>query len=183
MELLSGECHRTLLKWSQHWNQTITWPNVNPDLSLYMVPPDLIESTSKINKQNKSSSPHVCCTISEKYLGLYSIWYIINTFCIYLITAEWHIYASVISPSLVQIMACHLVSAQAIISTNAGILFIRNLGTSFSSEIWIKIQNFSFKKMHLKTLWNGCHFVRGRWVNPCLVIWIFYHFSTLRLCR
>ena len=38
---------------------------------------------------------------------------------------------------------------QAIFSTNAGLLSIRPLGTNFS-EILIKIQNFSFTKMHLK---------------------------------
>ena len=38
---------------------------------------------------------------------------------------------------------------QAIIWTNAGILLIRPLGTNFS-EILIRIQTFSFKKMHLK---------------------------------
>ena len=38
---------------------------------------------------------------------------------------------------------------QAIIWTNTGILLIRPLGTNFS-EIFIRIQTFSFKKMHLK---------------------------------
>ena len=38
---------------------------------------------------------------------------------------------------------------QAIIWTNAGILLIGTLGTNFS-EILIKLQNFSFMKMHLK---------------------------------
>ena len=38
---------------------------------------------------------------------------------------------------------------QAIIWTNAGMLLIRTLGTSFS-EILIKINSFSLKKMHLK---------------------------------
>ena len=38
---------------------------------------------------------------------------------------------------------------QAIIWTNAGILLIRPLVTNFS-EIWIRIQTFSFKKMHLQ---------------------------------
>ena len=38
---------------------------------------------------------------------------------------------------------------QAIIWNNAGILLIGPLGTKFS-EIWIEIQIFSFKKMHLK---------------------------------
>ena len=38
---------------------------------------------------------------------------------------------------------------QAIISTNAGILLIGPSGTDFS-EILIRIQTFSFKKMHLK---------------------------------
>ena len=40
---------------------------------------------------------------------------------------------------------------QAIICTNAGILFIRPLETKFS-EILIEIYTFSFKKMHLKML-------------------------------
>ena len=39
---------------------------------------------------------------------------------------------------------------QAITWTNVGILLIGPLGTNFS-EILIKIQTFSFKKMHLKT--------------------------------
>ena len=38
---------------------------------------------------------------------------------------------------------------QAIIWTNAGILFIGPLGTNFN-EILIEIDTFSFKKMHLK---------------------------------
>ena len=41
------------------------------------------------------------------------------------------------------------VRRQAIIWTNAGILSIEPLGTNFS-EILIRIQAFSFKKMHLK---------------------------------
>ena len=48
---------------------------------------------------------------------------------------------------------------QAIIWSSAGILFIGLLGTSFI-EILIRIQTFSFKKMHLKMLLgNGVHFV------------------------
>ena len=42
------------------------------------------------------------------------------------------------------------VRRQAIIWTNAGLLLIRPLGTNFS-EILIRIQTFSFKKLHLKT--------------------------------
>ena len=38
---------------------------------------------------------------------------------------------------------------QAIISTNAGILFIRILGTNFSESLG-EIHIFSFKEMHLK---------------------------------
>ena len=48
---------------------------------------------------------------------------------------------------------------QAIIWTNAAILFIQPLGTNFS-EILIRIQTFSFKKIHFKMLsakWR--HFV------------------------
>ena len=49
---------------------------------------------------------------------------------------------------------------QAIIWTNAGILLIGPLGTNFS-EIWIKIDIFSFKKMHLKIS-------SGKWRPSCL---------------
>ena len=44
---------------------------------------------------------------------------------------------------------------QAIIRTNAGILLIGPLGTNFS-EIWIGIQTFSLKKIHLKMLSGKC---------------------------
>ena len=47
---------------------------------------------------------------------------------------------------------------QAIIWTNAGILLIGPLVTNFS-EISIKIYTLSFKKMHLKILETGGHFV------------------------
>ena len=48
---------------------------------------------------------------------------------------------------------------QAIIWTNAGILFIGPLGTNFS-EILIEIHAFPFKKVHLKmSIGNGGHFV------------------------
>ena len=44
---------------------------------------------------------------------------------------------------------------QAIISTNAGILFIEPLGTNFN-EILIEIHIFSFKKIHLKMSSGKC---------------------------
>ena len=45
---------------------------------------------------------------------------------------------------------------QAIIWTNAGILLIGPIGTNFS-EILIRIQTFSFKKMQLKMSSAKCH--------------------------
>ena len=62
---------------------------------------------------------------------------------------NWRIYASANQPPLVQIMACRLAGAKAIIWTNAGILLIGPLGTNLS-EILRKIHTFSRKKMHLK---------------------------------
>ena len=54
-----------------------------------------------------------------------------------------------------------LIRRKAIIWTSVGILLIGPLGTHFS-EIWIKIRNFSFKKMYLKCrLGNGGHFLQG----------------------
>ena len=54
---------------------------------------------------------------------------------------------------------------QAIIWTNAGILLIRPSGTNFS-EILIKIEVFSFKKMHLKmsSAFNNSYITV--WLNP-----------------
>ena len=54
-----------------------------------------------------------------------------------------------IRPSLVQIMACRLDDTNPFIWTNVGILLIGPLGTNFS-DIFIEIQKFSFRKMHLK---------------------------------
>ena len=59
---------------------------------------------------------------------------------------------------LSQVMGLSPGRHQAIICTNAGILLIRTLGTSFS-EILNEIQAFSFKKMHLKmssVKWQFC---------------------------
>ena len=53
---------------------------------------------------------------------------------------------------------------QAIIWTNAGILLMGPLGTSFS-EILIEVLTFSFKKIHLNRsdrLQNGGHFSRSQ---------------------
>ena len=74
-------------------------------------------------------------------------------------------------------MACRLVGTQAIISTNDGILLIVPLGTNFS-EILIKIYTFSFKKMHLKMLFD-------KWRPICLglnvLIYVSCHRSKLEL--
>ena len=61
--------------------------------------------------------------------------------------------------ALVQIIACHLFGAKPLSEPNAGLLSIGPLGTNFS-EILIKLQNFSFTKIRLKTLsakwWPFC---------------------------
>ena len=49
---------------------------------------------------------------------------------------------------------------QTIIWTNAGLLFFEPFGTYFS-EIWIKIEHFSLKKIHLKMS-------SGKWRPFCL---------------
>ena len=54
---------------------------------------------------------------------------------------------------------------QAIIWTNAGILWIGPLGINFS-ENWIRIQTFSFQKMHLKML-------SVKWCPFCLGLNVF----------
>ena len=54
-----------------------------------------------------------------------------------------------IGSALVQINGLSPIRRQTIILINAGLLSIGPLGTNFS-EILIKIQNFSFTKMHLK---------------------------------
>ena len=66
-----------------------------------------------------------------------------------LIEAEWLIFASVIYTTTGSDNGLSPDRRQAIIWTNVGILLIGPLGTNFS-EILIRIQTFSFKKMHLK---------------------------------
>ena len=60
-----------------------------------------------------------------------------------------HIYASVNQVSIGSDNGLLPIRRQAIIWTSVGLLSTGRLGTSFS-EILIKIQNFSFTKMHLK---------------------------------
>ena len=66
-----------------------------------------------------------------------------------LISSWCHIYASVNWVSIGSDNGLSPVWCQAITWTNAVLLSIRLLGTNFS-EILIKIQNFTFRKMHLK---------------------------------
>ena len=91
--------------------------------------------------------------------------------------------------TLVQIMAWNWIG---IISSNAALLSIGPLGTNFS-EILVKIQNFSFTKMHLKissakwrpfcpkgdelTAWNYWLDVNSLW--PRDAIWRWRSWSTL----
>ena len=63
--------------------------------------------------------------------------------------------------SLVQIMACHLFGTMPL-SELAGILLSGELLTNFN-EIWIKIQQFSLKKMHLKMQ-------SAQWRPFCLIL-------------
>ena len=65
------------------------------------------------------------------------------------IEAEWHIYASVDEALIDPDNGLSPHWRQAIIWTNARLLLIGPLGTTFN-ENWIKIQQFSFKKMHWK---------------------------------
>ena len=84
-----------------------------------------------------------------------------------LIEAERLIYASVILPLLVQIMA--------IIRTNAEILLTEHLGTNFS-EILMGVHTFdtlSFKKMHLKMS-------SGKWRPSCLGLRVLSGFQPLQ---
>ena len=62
---------------------------------------------------------------------------------------RWVWYASVNWVSIGSDNGLSPIRRQAIILTNAGLLSIGPLGTNFS-EIFIKIQIFSFTKMHLK---------------------------------
>ena len=68
------------------------------------------------------------------------------TYYFKLIEAEWHIYVSVNLPSLVQIMACHLVGAKPLSEKNAGILLIQ---WSFyqNSHIFIQLQENALEKV------------------------------------
>ena len=70
------------------------------------------------------------------------------------------------------------IQRQAIIWTNAWLLSIGPLGTNFS-EIWIKIQNFTFKKMHLKTFSVKCRsfclgldVLSGQWGMSVMSPWL-----------
>ena len=68
---------------------------------------------------------------------------------LWLIEAEWRIYVSWNWVSIDSDNGLSLIRRQAIIWFKEDLLLIGPLGTNFS-EIWIKIQIFPLKKMHLK---------------------------------
>ena len=71
-----------------------------------------------------------------------------------LIKAKWRIYALIIWPSLVQIMACRLFGVKPLSKPMLGYCHFGPLWTNFS-EVLIKIQNFSFKCPILTTVVPG----------------------------
>ena len=76
------------------------------------------------------------------------------------------------------------VRRQAIIWTNAGLLWIGLLGTNFNA-IWISILSFSFQENVFENVacQNGGHFAQGGWVNGFLPICC-HHLNQFRLnCR
>ena len=80
------------------------------------------------------------------------------------ISPLWRIYVSMNRISIGSANGLSPIRRQAIIWTNAGILLIVTLGSSFS-EILIEIHNFAFNKMHLQMSsgkWR--HFV---WASMC----------------
>ena len=79
---------------------------------------------------------------------------------VYLIEAEWRIYASVNLTIIGSDNGLSPGRRQAITWTSAGILLIGPLGTNFS-EILMEIHTFSLKKMHLKMS-------SGKWQPFCL---------------
>ena len=89
-----------------------------------------------------------------------------------LIEAEWCIHASVNDAIIVSDNGLPHVWCQAIIWTNAGLLLIGPLGSN-NSEFLIKLQQFSYKEIHLKMMsakWHlsclGC--VNSLWPNPAI---------------
>ena len=99
----------------------------------------------KTNETSLLSSDHcsLCCTHKQLPVSSHSR---VQHWRIY---PECHIYASVNWVSFGSDNGLSPNRHQAIILTNAGLLSIGPLGRSFN-EILIKIQNFSFTKMHLK---------------------------------
>ena len=79
-----------------------------------------------------------------------------NEVVIWLIEAEWRIYASLNWIIIGSDNGLSPVRRQAIIWNIAGIMLIGPLGTNFS-EILIGIQTFPFKKLHLKTYSEKWH--------------------------
>ena len=76
-----------------------------------------------------------------------------------IIEAEWPRYASINYAIIGSDNGLSPVWRHAVIWTNDGLLLIGHLGTNFS-EMLIKLQQFSFMKMHLKCrLQNVGHFI------------------------
>ena len=101
------------------------------------------------------------CRLHDNHLSIISVSLLTSLFCIILISSprsaaymrQWTVSASV------QKRAWRLSSAKPWSKPMLGLLSIRTLGTNFN-DILIKIQNFSFAKMHFKASlvkrWQFC---------------------------
>ena len=108
------------------------------------------------NKANLNLNLNMNTTLREISVQFPNLAYIQNTICL----THWGRVTHICVSNLAIIGSDNGLSPgrrQAIIWTNAGILLIGPLGTNFS-ETLIRIQTFSFKKMHSKPLENSGHF-------------------------
>ena len=134
-------------RWSSYWNKTL----LNPEKSM-------------------TAAAHWCyCYVYIMSLNWDNIGIIVVLNHLPLVP---HIYSSVNWAIIGSGNGLSPVRHQAITWTNAGLLSIGLLGTSFS-EIWIQILSFSFKKMHLKMLSATMAAIlsRGRGVKSLMSPW------------
>ena len=119
---LAGELRRYVAHVTSHW----CVKHMRIDLQFTSIDTLLMEDIMGCDSEDTS---HTCLT----HLPQYRI----------------HVYASVNRVGIGSDNGLSSIRRHAIIQTNAGLLSIEPLRTNFGA-IWIKIQNFSFKAMHMK---------------------------------
>ena len=167
-------CHSMAPQGHNDWNDASQWQCILSCMFIYRILSVHFPLSCVVCMISFNFTPFSSCVVACIYVDWYEMFHIWISVWLKLdfslVLTHWGLMTHVCISKLTNIGSDNGLSpgwCQAIIWTNAGILFIGILGTNFS-EILSEIHVFSFKRMHLKML-------SAKWPQLCLCLNVLTH--------